>query len=197
MISGKPASAIVGTCSRPGSRSLPRMASGTSLPAWMWPLTVTGDEGAGKTGLLRRLCEHLVDLDQRANCPALWVDLSLPGQDGQAPGQVWDALQQRCPLWDGPLQQDLIKALGLHPHLGKTLPMLSTGTRRKVALVGLLASGAAVTCLDQPFAALDASSARVVREFLADVADHTTRTWVVADYGADPHLPWRRPVALG
>lgn len=167
------------------------------LPLAPGLVAVTGDEGAGKTGLLRRLCEHLADLDRRANCPALWLDLSLPGQDEQTPGQVWDALRQRCPLWDEPLQQALIGALGLQPHLGKTLSMLSTGSRRKVALVGLLAGGAAVTCLDQPFAALDASSARVVREFLADVADHPTRTWVVADYGADPHLPWRRHVRLG
>lgn len=167
------------------------------LPLGPGLVAVTGDEGAGKTGLLRRLCEHFVELDRPSNGTALWLDLSLPGQDRQAPGQVWEALQQRCPLWDGPLQQQLIEALGLQSHLGKTLSMLSTGSRRKVALVGLLASGAAVTCLDQPFAALDASSARVVREFLADVADHMTRTWVVADYAADPNLPWRRHVALG
>ena len=173
------------------------MSAAELLPLPPGLVALTGDEGAGKTGLLRRLCEHLVGLDQRANCAALWLDLSLPGQDGQTPGQVWDALRQRCPLWDSQLQQDLTEALGLQPHLGKTLSMLSTGSRRKVALVGVLASGAAVTCLDQPFAALDPSSVRVVREFLADVADHTTRTWVVADYGADPHLPWGRHVALG
>lgn len=66
------------------------------------------------------------------------------------------------------LQQDLIEARDLHSHLGKKLSMLSAGSRRKVALVGLLASGATVTCLDQPF----------------------------ADYEADARLPWRRQVAL-
>ena len=147
-------------------------------------VAVTGDEGAGKTRLLRSLGD------------ALWLDLSLPGQDDQTPQQVWDALHQRCPLWNVQLQQDLIEALGLQPHLGKKLSMLSTGSRRKVALVALLASGATVTCLDQPFAALDAASAGVIRDFLADVADHTTRTWVVADYEADARLPWRRHVAL-
>jgi ABC-type multidrug transport system ATPase subunit len=150
-------------------------------------VAVTGDEGAGKTSLLRRL---------GADPSALWFDLSLPGQDEHAPQQVWDALRQRCPHWDRQLQQELIEVLDLHSHLGKKLSMLSTGSRRKVALVGLLASGATVTCLDQPFAALDASSARVIRDFLADVADHTTRTWVVADYEADARLPWRRHVAL-
>jgi ABC-type nitrate/sulfonate/bicarbonate transport system ATPase subunit len=74
--------------------------------------------------------------------------------------------------------------------------MLSTGSRRKLALVALLASGVTVTCLDQPFAALDAVSAGVLRDYLADAAEHTTRTWVVADYEADPRLRWRRLVVL-
>ncbi|NPC58734.1 ATP-binding cassette domain-containing protein [Caenimonas soli] len=167
------------------------------LPLTPGLIAVTGDEGTGKTALLRRLCEDLVARTSGADCPALWLDLSLPGQDDQAPQQVWDVLRQRCPHWDIPLQQDLIEALDLHLHLGKKLSMLSTGSRRKVALVGLLASGATVTCLDQPFAALDSPSARVIRAFLADVADHATRTWVIADYEADPRLPWRRHVALG
>lgn len=150
-------------------------------------VAVTGEEGAGKTRLLRRLGED--------PC-GLWLDLSLPGHDDQTPEQAWDSLTSRCPQWNAQLQQDLIEALDLQPHLGKKLYMLSTGSRRKIALVGLLASGATVTCLDQPFSALDASSARVIREFLYDMADHPTRTWVVADYEADARLPWRRHVAL-
>jgi energy-coupling factor transporter ATP-binding protein EcfA2 len=126
----------------------------------------------------------------------LWLDLSLPGQDDLTPHQVWGAVRQRCPRWDLTLQEDLVQALGLEPHLGKKLLMLSTGSRRKVALVALLASGATVTCLDQPFAALDAVSAGVLRDYLADAAEHTTRTWVVADYEADPRLRWRRLVVL-
>lgn len=164
------------------------MSAADLLPLPPGLVAITGDEGAGKTRLLRRLGE---------DGPALWLDLSLPGQDDQTPQQVWDALRQRCPLWDLPLQRDLVDALDLPAHLGKKLFMLSTGSRRKVALVGLLASGATVTCMDQPFAALDAASARVIRDFLADVAAHATRTWVVADYEADPRLPWRRQVALG
>jgi ABC-type transport system involved in cytochrome c biogenesis ATPase subunit len=150
-------------------------------------VAVTGDEGAGKTRLLRRL----------GSAPsALWLDLSLPGHDDETPEQFWDALRPQCPAWSMPLQQELAQALDLSPHLGKKLFMLSTGSRRKVALVGLLASGATVTCLDQPYVALDLASVRVIREFLSDVADHETRTWVVADYEADPQLSWRQQIAL-
>jgi ABC-type transport system involved in cytochrome c biogenesis ATPase subunit len=158
------------------------------LPLTPGLVAVTGDERTGKTTLLRRL---------GALPSALWLDLSLPGQDDHTPQQVWDSLRPQCANWNAPLQHDLAEALDLLPHLGKALFMLSTGSRRKVALVGLLASGATVTCLDQPFAALDAASARVVREFLADVADDPARTWVVADYAVDARLPWRRHIALG
>jgi ABC-type phosphate/phosphonate transport system ATPase subunit len=151
-------------------------------------VAVTGDEGTGKTRLLRRLGEEPF---------SLWLDLSLPGQDDQTPRQVWDALRPRCPQWNAPLQHDLTEALDVLPHLGKQLFMLSTGSRRKVALVGLLASGATITCLDQPFAALDGPSARVLRDFLAGMAGHSTRTWVVADYEADARLRWARRFALG
>lgn len=151
-------------------------------------IAVTGDEGSGKTRLLR-------DLGGREG--ALWLDLALPGQDDATPRQVWDALRARCPHWNAQLLDDLVEALSLQAHLEKTLFMLSTGSRRKVAIAGLLAGGAAVTCLDQPFNALDAPSARVIREFLADMADHATRTWVVADYEADARVPWTREVRLG
>jgi ABC-type transport system involved in cytochrome c biogenesis ATPase subunit len=160
-------------------------------------IAVTGNERTGKTSLLRRLSGDLPDLPGQAPClDAIWLDLSLPGQDAADAQQVWATLREHWPRWDSQLQQDLVEALDLPSHLGKKLFMLSTGTRRKVALVGLLASGATVTCLDQPFAALDKSSCDVIREYLADVASHTSRTWVVADYEADAHLPWRRHVDL-
>ncbi|TWO64982.1 ATP-binding cassette domain-containing protein [Caenimonas sedimenti] len=162
------------------------MASATdpALPPGL--VAVTGDEGSGKTRWLRALGGDV-----------LWLDLFLPGQDELTPAQVWQALAARCARWNAELLEELIAALDLSDHRDKRLFMLSTGSRRKVALAGLLASGATVTCLDQPFAALDAASARIIREFLADMADHPTRTWVVADYEADERLPWRRRIALG
>lgn len=164
----------------------PQAADLLPLPPGL--VAITGDEGTGKTTLLRAIAREVPS--------ALWLDPALPGREQQLPQQVWEALRPSCPHWQPALQEDLVEALGLQGHLAKQLFMLSTGSRRKVALVGLLASGAAVTCLDQPYAALDKASIAAVRGFLADMADHEHRTWVVADYVADPGLPWRRRVAL-
>ena len=158
---------------------------------------VVGGDQSGKTSLLRRLSGDLPALPgETPPADAQWLDLALPACDAQTPLQVWAALQARCPGWNSALHQDLTTALGLVPHQDKALYMLSTGSRRKVAMAGLLACGAAVTCLDQPFAALDGTSIRVVLDFLYDMADHPTRSWLVADYAADPRLPWRRIIAL-
>ncbi len=160
-------------------------------------IAVTGGERTGKTSFLRRLSGDLPALPGEAPHPdAKWVDLSLPTHDDQTPQQVWRTLRERSLRWDVELHQDLIEALSLLPHVRKKLYMLSTGSRRKVALVGLLACGATVTCLDQPYAALDLASTQVIREFLNDMAQHATRSWVVADYEADPRLPWRRVTSL-
>ncbi|RYF38847.1 MAG: hypothetical protein EOO25_16290 [Comamonadaceae bacterium] len=154
------------------------MSAADLLPLPPGLVAVTGDEGSGKTTLLRRLGEQP---------SALWLDLALPGQDDQTLPRVWAALQPRCPQWDASLQQRLVDALGLQPHLGKQLFMLSTGSRRKVAMVGLLAG---LVVRHHP------GAAGVVRQFLHDAADHASRTWVVADYEADARLPWRRTIAL-
>lgn len=167
-----------------------------SLPAGL--VAVVGDEGTGKTRLLREMAGQAQAVPSPGpDRDAIWLDPGLPGLDDRRPQGVWDDLRTRCPLWNAALQQELVLALGLQPHLEKTLSMLSTGTRRKVALTGLLAAGATVTCLDQPYAALDMASIRVIRDFLHAQADHPTRTWVVADYEADEHLPWRRVIRLG
>lgn len=167
------------------------------LPLSPGLIAVTGDEGTGKTSLLRRLCGDLPALPGEAPHPdAQWLDLGLPKLGDQTPPQVWESIQKRSPRWNTALLQDLTQALELLPHLEKKLFMLSKGSRRKVALVGLLASGATVTCLDQPYAALDFASIQIIKEFLSDMADDVTRTWLVADYEADPQLPWRRVISL-
>lgn len=141
-------------------------------------IAVTGDERTGKTSLLRRLSGDLPALpDEAAHPDAQWVDLALPGRDDETPQQLWQAWQMRSLRWSTALHQDLVEAFALPPHADKKLFMLSAGSRRKVAL--------------------DLASVVVIREFLLDMADHPSRTWVVADYEADPQLPWQRVISLG
>ena len=170
-----------------------------AIPAGL--IAVTGGEQSGKTRFVRSLCGEVSpppsqSLPWALAADARWCDLSLPGLDDQTPVQWWDTFKAQSPQWNDALHADLVSALGLLPHAEKQLFMLSTGSRRKVAVAGLLACGAAVTCLDQPYAALDAASIQVIREFLQDMADHPRRTWVVADYEADKRLTWAHIITL-
>lgn len=164
----------------------------TSLPAGL--VAVIGDEQTGKTTLLRQISGDIPHTNTQPH--AFWLDLNLPTHDDQTPNEIWDNLQNRHAKWQTDWQDDLIDALQLTPHVDKKLFMLSAGSRRKVALVALLASGATITCVDQPYVALDQASVRVLRNFLSEMADHPDRTWVIADYEADPHLPWAHVITL-
>jgi len=75
--------------------------------------------------------------NQGPHADGKWLDFSLPGQDDQSPLQALEALRGSCQRWNYELHQDLIEALQLLPHFDKELHMLSTGSRRKVALAEL------------------------------------------------------------
>jgi ABC-type lipoprotein export system ATPase subunit len=149
---------------------------------------VVGDEGSGKTRFLWQLC------DEQPN--AVCLDTRLPDMD-QLSAEEFLVQRKSCHAqWSDRLCQELCTALDLNVHLGKKLFMLSTGSRRKVALVALLSSGAQFICLDQPFAALDQASVAVLCEFINDMADNPSRAWLVADYEADPKINWANVIRL-
>lgn len=163
--------------------------------SFAWPSGVgwiCGDEGRGKTTLLRLLAGDVHPAAGQVVTPAggvFWVDLQDATHDDITVQACWDALRAHYPRWNQDLLQDLAEELGMTQHLDKRLSMLSAGSRRKVMVVAALASGATVTLLDQPFAALDLASVRVIHEFLQEAAEHTSRAWIVADYEAPTHLP--------
>lgn len=170
------------------------------LPAGVSALL--GDEGSGKTSLMRLLSGDLIasagqlHLASQASPLSLpkpsavfWIDLRLPLHDNDTPVQCWAKLREPLPAWSDETQNELIDALQLTPHLDKRLNMLSTGSRRKVGLVAALASGAAVTLLDQPFVSLDQASIRSLQAFLAQRSQNTERAWLIADYEKPAHLP--------
>ncbi len=163
--------------------------------SFTWPAGVSwicGDEGTGKTTLLRLLASDVQATAGKLVAPqgdVFWVDLQDAAYDTTTVQACWDALRARWPNWNDELLHDLAEELDMTQHLDKRLNMLSTGSRRKVMVLAALASGAAVTLLDQPFAALDLASIRILHELLHEAAEHPSRAWIVADYEAPSDLP--------
>ena len=171
---------------------------------------IGGGEGRGKTTLLRLLAGDLVAPTSTlvlSACHApgsdayrkrvFWMDPRTEAFDQVSAVQFFTATAPRYPTWDFALLEHLVNALGLQAHQDKPLYMLSTGSKRKVWLAAALASGATLTLLDSPFAALDKTSIGHVLEFLNAAAQHPKRAWVIADYQPPPGVPLAHTLDLG
>jgi ABC-type multidrug transport system ATPase subunit len=146
---------------------------------------VCGGEGRGKSSLLHLMAGRLHAHTGSLSRPAASLYFEDPGDPGDdnTPAHEWlTSRRQRFAEWDSARADEAIAEFGLADHVDKPMYMLSTGSRRKVALVGALASGAALTLLDVPFAALDAASCRRLIARLAEAADDPCCAWVLADY---------------
>ena len=112
----------------------------------------------------------------------------------------WAAAQAaRYPGWSAPDWERHVQGLALQEHRGKELFRLSTGGRRKVLLAAALASGAPLTVVDEPEAALDWASIRYLRAALAEQArrsSETQRVWVLANYEPMADVPWGQVIRL-
>ena len=173
----------------PADHAVIRQLSFTWSAGLHW---VCGDEGCGKTSLMRLLAGDLQPLSGTVQMPSggvFWADLKGPEHDQTSVQGCWAQLQTRCPQWNSTLLQDLSEALDMERHQHKPLYMLSTGSRRKVMLIAALASGATVTLLDQPFVSLDQNSIKTIKAFLRDASESADRAWIVADYEAPDDLP--------
>jgi ABC-type multidrug transport system ATPase subunit len=190
---------VTGLCGGPGDRPL---FHGIDLQLPSGVSALLGDEGVGKTSLMRLLSGDLLptagqvrisgdDSHALRNRPpdVFWTDLRLPLHDNETPEQCWAVFRSSSPSWSVETQKELIENLQLSPHLEKKLNMMSTGTRRKVGLVTALACGATVTLLDQPFVSLDQVSIRNLKSFMAHAAQNSDRAWLIADYEEPTHLP--------
>ncbi len=172
---------------------------------------VLGDEGAGKTTLLRLLageapthvgsallCGHDLHHAPQAYCQEVaWFDPAKTVWEQTVVNDLWADHAPRFARWNGELLEELAQALGLAEHRTKPMYMLSTGSRRKALMAASLASGAALTRRDRPFAALDAGACRVLREVLADCAEHPSRAFVVADYTTPTGVAAQQRIELG
>ena len=126
-----------------------------------------------------------------------WVDPRSQVFDALTPQAYWDGVRKQYPAFADGVLSELIEAFALDAHLPKSLYMLSTGTKRKVFFAAAFASGAAVTLLDEPFAALDRVSIDAVLKLLHESAAHPIRAWVVADYVAPCGVALAATIALG
>ena len=171
---------------------------------------VQGDEQTGKTTLLRILAGEVAPTrgwvvvkghrsDEKASAFAQEVfrtDPTSTSLDQTSPATWFETLPERYPRFNALLLADLVEGFDLNPHVQKPLYMLSAGSRRKVWLSAAFASGAALTLIDQPFAALDGPSIRLLRELLREFAEQPTRACVIADYEAPEDVQLASTVAL-
>lgn len=170
---------------------------------------VCGDESTGKTTLLRLLAGELspseghISLGERregssAQALAQQVFYADPRSSLLDPSlaQDWLASQAaRYPTWDAQALAEHVQGFGLTEHLPKPFFALSTGTRRKVCQAAALASGAALTLMDDPHAGLDKPSLRYLAEALAKTVQ-LSRIVVVAHYETLPGVPWDQVLTL-
>ncbi|MES2946245.1 MAG: ATP-binding cassette domain-containing protein [Pseudomonadota bacterium] len=180
-----------------------------SLPAGV--NLIRGGDGRGKSTLLRLLAGVLhadggsmqinqTSLKEQPNAyrqQVFWTEARSENFDQLTPPAYFEMQRQRWPGFDSQRLGELIQGLDLEVHLHKQLFMLSTGSKRKVWLAGAFASGAAVTLIDEPFAALDAPSIRFVIQLLKDSAAQQQRVFVVADYEAPGDVPLAGLIDLG
>ena len=163
---------------------------------------IRGGDGSGKTTLLRLLAGDLpsdggalwlkgVSLSEQPfayRSQVFRVDHQVIGLDQVTPEAYLSELSARHPDFDHAGLPALINGLSLEPHWQKPMYLLSTGSKRKVWLAAAFAAGAALTLLDDPFAALDQPSIRFVLGLLQGAATDPERAWLLADYQAPTGL---------
>jgi ABC-type transport system involved in cytochrome c biogenesis ATPase subunit len=159
---------------------------------------VQGDDGSGKSSLIRLMAGDLVPasgtlsihgirLDEQHSAyrqQLFWIDPQTEAHDAISAAGYLDSLSQHYPSFNNEALADLVAGFALEPHLKKPMYMLSAGSKRKVWLSAAFAAGSPLTLIDQPFAALDAPSMRFLTELLQEAASHPSRAWVIADYEA-------------
>jgi ABC-type multidrug transport system ATPase subunit len=171
----------------------PAIAAGWSASIHAGVTLLHGDIGSGKSTLLRVLAGALpadgrltlagVCLGEDPKAYRRQVFLGDRASDAFDQVSARDCTASLC-ADDAGFSQDrwqaLVDGFALAPHIDKPLYMLSTGSRHKVWLAAALASGRALTLLDEPTAGLDAASVRCLWSALTELATEPGRAIVIA-----------------
>ncbi|MBX9835810.1 MAG: ATP-binding cassette domain-containing protein [Burkholderiaceae bacterium] len=145
---------------------------------------ICGGDGCGKTTLLRLLAGELAPQQGQlvlngtalASAPeayraqVFWHDPRSDALHALSARDWWASLPARYSSWQALALAAHIDGLGLAAHIDKAMYQLSSGSQRKVILAAGLASGAALTLIDEPLAGLDRPSIAYVQQALAALA---------------------------
>ncbi|MBL8936075.1 MAG: ATP-binding cassette domain-containing protein [Archangium sp.] len=180
-----------------------------TLPPVTRTLVVIGPNGAGKSTLLAmllgvkpvqagRVCigpQVLFDSATGVNVPVEERQLAwVPQESGLIPQRT---VQQnldfavRCGATEAAREErrtraaGLVTQLDLRPFVTRDVGTLSGGERQRVALARALCTGPRALLMDEPLAALDVSSRREVRRFLAGWLEQLTIPTLVVSHDAD------------
>ena len=168
-----------------------------------------GDTASGKSTLLRVLAGALpatgrltlagTRLDAQPDAYRRNVFLCEPATEAfdQLTARACTAsLSAGDAAFDAAAWQALTEGFALVPHLDKPLYMLSTGSKRKVWLAAALASGRALTLLDEPTGGLDAGSIRCLWRALGELADRPDRAVIIASAERIDRVPLAATIEL-
>ena len=194
--------------------SHPQQALWQGWSADLYPCVtlLRGDAGSGKTTLLRLLAGDLAPQGGALVLQGVDGAVDPEGyrqqvfwQDPRAhalhdiTGVAWLAtLPARYPAWNASALAAHVQGWDLAMHLAKPVYQLSSGSQRKLLMAAALASGAALTLIDEPIAGLDRPSIAYLQQALTSAAQSPAplRAIVVAHYEALNGVPWQQVLDL-